>query len=199
MPDSPSSIQYVFWDWYGVLGLKGLWHKSSKTNPEIARFVTYAFADKNRFRRWMRGQLSIDTLVQESGARLHTTELVQYMAEDWESDDIFNTELYTNIRHRYPQADHYIITDNVDIFGEYARTNRLMAQYFKGIFNSADLGCLKSDSPGLFEAARQSLGLTTYQGCLLLDDRTVNCERFESLGGQTQLILEGIDESSSGL
>lgn len=180
-----ASPDYIFWDWHGVLGYRGFWHKSSKTNPEIANFTNYAFATHERVESWMRGTTTFKFLLAASGAEMSLEELLHTFLQDIMDADAVNITLLNTVQQLYPLAKHYLVTDNMDIFNDYLARCQGMSDRFSAIFNSTDYGVLKSDVPGLFHIVQQKLGLSTYESCLLIDDSPINCQRFESLGGSS--------------
>jgi FMN phosphatase YigB (HAD superfamily) len=181
----------VVWDWHGVLGVHGFWHKAAKENKEVARLAGYIFSDKERVYGWMRGEVSIQNLLTKTSAELSKEELAEHLLSDWGVSDAINTQLVSAVKSIYPNARHVIVTDNMDVFSDYAKKNTYIAQNFERIFNSYEYGVLKDDQNGLFESAMSELGLSSFEDCLLLDDSPTNCQRFESLGGKAILIDGG--------
>lgn len=183
-----NNFHHVFWDWHGVLGRKGFWHQSSKTDKELQKLVAYIFSDKARINDWMRGSLTIEDLIKSTNSSLTKEKLAEYLLKDWEETRAINIQLFSAVHGLYENAEHMIVTDNMDVFGDYAETNPFLKKNFSRIFNSSDHKILKDDTPGLFEFVKSELNLSSFDGCLLLDDSETNCQRFESLGGTAILV-----------
>lgn len=182
------NFTHVLWDWHGVLGLKGFWYTASKTDPEAAKLTSYIFDNEDNIKRWMRGDVTFEELVQESGSKVAASKLRKILEYELEQPGAINISLFSAVRGLYPRATHSLITDNADLFSDFAPSNYFLKDSFANIFNSADHGKLKEMSPGLFEHAQESLGLTSFDSCLLLDDNADNCNHFEQLGGKAILI-----------
>lgn len=184
----PSNITHVFWDWHGVLGLKNFWHQSVKSNTEIQRFANYAFASTERVDSWMRNQQTIGDVILNSGAAVTSELLVKTLLRDWSNTkEVIDTQLFLSTKNNTGHARHYIITDNMDIFDSFLASNDFVTQNFAQVFNSARIGKLKKDSPGLFHYVLDNLQLASFQNTLLIDDSPANCQHFEALGGQAIL------------
>lgn len=179
---------YIFWDWHGVLGARGFWYKSEKHNSQLRLLISYIFKDKQRIDSWMRGLLSIEELIDLSGAQISRDELAGYFNQDWGNTDVMNVALFSAVKGLYPRAKHVIVTDNMDVFDEYAVQNQYLSENFEHVYSSSVHGVLKGDMPGLFEFVKDNLGLSTFEECLLFDDNLMNCERFRSLGGSAVLV-----------
>lgn len=178
------SPRYIVWDWHGVLGTKGFWYHAAGVNPDVRKFVQYAF-DAKRINSWMRGELTFEAIVAQSGATSSPGQLRGLLAQDLQRGGAVNVALQSVIAQIYPMARHVLVTDNMDIFSEYAHESEYLKHTFTYIFNSSDVGRMKADTAGLFEYALQGLGLESYDGCLLLDDSPASCQRFEILGGKS--------------
>ena len=181
----------IFWDWHGVLGVHGFWHKSAKVNDEVAKLTSYVFSDKQLVNDWMRGTTSIEQLIDEAHANVSKSQLAELLDLDWAASAAINTQLVSAIKAVYPDSRHVIVTDNMDVFTDYYKQNTYIAQHFERVFNSTEYKVLKDDKPGLFERVLGELELESFEGCLLLDDSESNCERFRSLGGDAILIEGG--------
>lgn len=181
----------VVWDWHGVLGLHGFWHKAANNDREVAALADYIFSSKATVSSWMRGEITIANLIDESGLKLTQQVLASHLLKDWGETDSINTQLVSAIKGIYPEARHIVVTDNMDVFSEYVKSNKYITKNFERIFNSSDYGLLKDDSPGLFEHVMTELSLKSLEGCLLLDDSTTNVQRFRELGGEAVLIDGG--------
>lgn len=181
----------IFWDWHGVLGIHGFWHKSEKVNGEVAKLTSYVFSDKQLVNDWMRGAVSIEQLIEASGATVSKDQLAEFLELDWAVSAAINTQLVSTVKAIYPDSRNVIVTDNMDVFADYYKQNTYIAQHFERVFNSSEYKVLKDDKPGLFERVLSELELQNFEGCLLLDDSASNCERFRSLGGETILIEGG--------
>lgn len=181
----------IFWDWHGVLGTNGFWYKSVRQNPEIKKLTDYIFTNPDHVNSWMKNNLSLKQLLQQSKANITYKALLEAFDDDWSDDLMINTPLIEKIKQSSPDARHYIITDNMDVFSNYIHTNKLILNNFEAVFNSSDVGKLKSDTPGLFEHVLASLKMSSFSGTLFLDDSLDNCRRFEKLGGSAIQVIEG--------
>lgn len=180
--------KYIFWDWHGVLGMHGFWYKSVQSNDQLRLLATYAFSDKRRIDAWMRGDISIEKIISLSGARIKHDDLAGYFTRDWGSTGVINVALFSAIKGLYPDARHVIVTDNMDVFDEYAAKNSYLSKNFDGIYSSSVYGVLKGDEQGLFELVKSKLHLDSFEECFLFDDSVINCDRFRSLGGLSFLV-----------
>lgn len=186
------NLEYVFWDWHGVLGTKKFWHISSKVDPRIKKFADYAFASNDRIDRWMRNELRLPDLAAASGANISAAQLTAALRTDWANTrDVVNIKLFLSLKQQTPNAQHCIITDNMDIFESYLPSNTFVRENFVRVFNSAGVGRLKKDDPGLFDYVLDNLKLGTFKNTLLIDDSPANCQHFELMGGQTILHAGG--------
>jgi FMN phosphatase YigB (HAD superfamily) len=200
MANVESGITHIFWDWHGVLGMKGFWYLSSKSNPEIKKFTDYAFATQERIESWMRNKLTFEAMRRASGTSLSSAELIAALINDWaDTSAVINKPLFYRTRRLYPKARHSIITDNMDVFDQLMTNNAFVRNNFVRVFNSSTIGKIKKDSPGLFEEVLRLLGLPSYRSTLLIDDSQTNCARFVSLEGQAILMPGGSHESSRHL
>lgn len=181
-------FDHIFWDWHGVLGTKGFWYQSAKEDPAIHALVTFIFNDVERVRSWMRNDITIHELIIDSGSAVTYEQLEQAFRRDWGEVTAMNMPLLSSIKALYPAVPHSIITDNMDVFATYVTQNDFIRKTFENVFNSSEVGALKSDTEGLFEHALQATQRSSFAGALLLDDTPANCERFESLGGRAILI-----------
>jgi len=77
-----------------------------------------------------------------------------------------------------------LVTNNMDIFNEITVPEKKLAEVFPVIINSFDYKILKHDENGkLFDLALEKLGLDSYQGVWLIDDRPTPCAVFAAKGG----------------
>jgi|GEM_PF-5219620 len=183
--------KYIFWDWHGVLGLRGFWHIASETDPDLKDFVESVFSSQATVDSWMRGETSLAQLIHKYELNKSEHDMLMVLRHDWQEMGAINQRLFSTISSLYPGTNHIITTDNMDIFSDYAQADQFIRDNFTKIYNSYEIKALKGDAPGLFEYAMADLGLVSFKDCLLLDDSPQNCERFTSLGGESILITKG--------
>lgn len=181
------SPERIFWDWDGVLGLRRFWYKTGLDDAKLLSLKNFLFVDKERTREWMRGKKSAEQLAQECSTDFTRAELGRLLVQDWKEDAI-NEVFFKQVSNRYPAAKHYIVTDNMDVFNDFAQSNVFVRNNFLRVFNSSDYGVMKDDEPSLYEAVLRELSMQSFAGCLALDDSATNCQRFEELGGNAILV-----------
>ncbi len=188
--DRPPSVSKIFWDWDGVLGKQRFWHIAMESDDALRLFADRLFADKSTVEAWMRGDISLADICTNMGDEYTADELGRILQRDWSQADAVNTALFAEIAGQYPNAQHYISTDNMDVFHSFADTSRFITDNFVKVYNSADVRALKGDTPGLYEHILGDLSLSDFNDCLVLDDNTAPCERFRSLGGKAILVKD---------
>jgi hypothetical protein len=73
----------------------------------------------------------------------------------------------------------------MDIFNEITVPEKQLDKAFPVIMNSYDYKIMKQDENGrLFDIALQGLGLSSYEGVLLIDDSPPYCDIFRGKGGE---------------
>ena len=177
-------IERIFWDWDGVLGTQRFWQKSMLKDEKLLAFTNFLFSEKERTREWMRGARDVAGLAEEYGTAFTRMELGSLLAHDWAYQAI-NETIFNDMQAANPVAKHYIVTDNMDVFNDFAQSNAFVRNNFVRVFNSSDYGVLKDDDPSLYEIVLCELGLSSFAGCLVVDDSATNCKRFQELGGRS--------------
>ena len=77
-----------------------------------------------------------------------------------------------------------LVTGNMDIFNEITVPEKQLDKTFSVIINSYDYRIMKQDENGrLFDIALNRLGLSSYEGVLLIDDSITYCDIFKEKGG----------------
>lgn len=182
------STSKIFWDWDGVLGMQRFWHVRMEADDDLRDFADRLFADKDLVNAWMRGRVSLAEICERTKSNYSAPDLESILQNDWSRSDAVNKALFSQITQQYPDAEHYISTDNMDIFHAFADTDQFITGSFVKVYNSADIGMLKGDTPGMYEHILDDLSLDDFSDCLVLDDNTAPCERFRSLGGRAILV-----------
>lgn len=177
-----SDIEHVLWDWHGVLGVERLWQRPTEHRELVSAFQEQAFTDPARVRAWMRGSTSSEQLLREFGLPLTRGELAAQIYAGWPGQSWINAPLYYGVSGIMPTRMHSIMTDNVDVFSDYLTSDSWIRENFVNVINSADHGCLKSDSQSLLHVSEQLTGIAL-EATLLIDDSRVNCDRMIELGG----------------
>lgn len=172
----------IFWDWDRTLGKQPFWNKLTQEDEGFQQDVATLFAS-NAITLWMRGEISFDQVQGEFLSRYDMDFLKERVASDWLSSDAIDTTLLEEIKERYPAANQYIVTDNMDIFEYYVQANHAFFDQFETIYNSSRYGVLKSDNNGLFEKVLGDLAVDSFAGDILIDDSQENCATFTRLGG----------------
>jgi hypothetical protein len=178
----------IFWDWDGVLGTQKFWHRTTQHDDHLRQFSETIFRDKALTQKWMRGQTTLADIVDEQRFAMTAETLAEILRRDWQDDAAINQRRFVKIAGQHPTAEHYIATDNMDIFSAFAGGNDFIQQNFVKVYNSAECGVLKDDQPGLFGYILGDLKLEDFSDALLLDDSPTSCERFRKLGGQAILV-----------
>lgn len=137
---------------------------------------------------WMRGRVNFDDIHDVFLKEYDKDYLRRRLVEDWQIDDVFNEDLWDYYKNFYPNATHYIVTDNMDVFGDFVNANQSFFARFEKVYNSSEYGVLKSDHEGLLYMAMQEIGIASFDGDLLLDDSPENCETFKSFGGSAIVV-----------
>lgn len=185
MSSIPKNVENIFWDWHGVLGVAGFWNEASKSNPEVKLFCNRVFKDYCLLKQWMRGDVSFTELVTAyAPKKLTEQQLLDLYYADQKASGI-NEPLFMAISYLFPDAKHYLITDNMDIFTKayVERCPNIFARFSK-LFISCDMHCLKQSEQGnLFEKALAELGLADFSNSILIDDNKKNCQLFSFHGG----------------
>ncbi len=197
------SVSRIFWDWDGVLGKQRFWHIAMESDNALRSFADRLFADKFTVETWMRGDISLADLCTTMGDKYSANELGRILQQDWSQEGAVNTLLFSQIAQQYPTAQHYISTDNMDVFHSFADVDQFITDNFVKVYNSADARALKGDTPGLYEHILDDLSLSDFNDCLVLDDNIAPCERFRSLGGRALLVknfaVKDVDDSLVGM
>lgn len=182
---SDDTISYIFWDWDGTLCLQHyFWPHSIKADPEVRKLqAIWKRAEKSH--RWMLGHESLEYLRQKFDCSLAYAELADRLSDEWPDETTINKPLFSSISQIFPHAKHVIVTDNMDIFNEYAKRSKFLQSNIDAIFNSCDYHAMKAMSPSLFEFVQKELKLTNFNECLLLDDSADACDTFLNLGGNS--------------
>lgn len=183
-------IEYIFWDWHGVLGNNGFWD-SYKDDEQVKKFTDYAFSSQNQIDKWMRNQVSLSQLVELSRAQLTTQKITRMLIDELLKDNAINTGYFKNIKAKYPASQHVLTTDNMDVFNAFLHQSHFIKQNFVVTLNSCNFGRLKKDTPSLFELAKNKLSLKKFDHTLLIDDSENNCKKFIDLGGNAMLFKRG--------
>ena len=178
---SNKSIEAIFWDWDGTLCLQQYFWPQSRQHSDEVKKLNVIWAD-DKATDWMRGTYSLEQLREECGCSLSYDELVQILIREWPDETTINKPFFSFVAALFPDATHYIVTDNMDIFNDYASKSTFLRRYITGIFNSCDYRCLKPDTPSLFDAAITKLALDVRE-ILLIDDSKDSCDAFENHGG----------------
>lgn len=184
-------ITKIFWDWDGVLGLQKFWYRSTERDEGLRSFADRLFADKELLRSWMRGQVTLAEMCERNDSPYDPDTLTDMLIRDWRQGDAVHTALFAKLAQAYPHAQHYISTDNMDIFNAFANESKFIRDNFEKVYNSANCGVLKDDRPGLYEYILADLSLTDFSNALVLDDSATNCKRFCELDGAAKLMERG--------
>lgn len=184
-----SNVEYVFWDWHGVLGNRGFWY--SNINEQIKTFTDFAFSSQDQIEKWMRNQVTLAQLIELSGAKITEVDLTQKLLDELCLDNAINTDYFENIKNEHPTAKHILTTDNMDIFDTFLKQSGFIKQNFAATFNSCNFGALKKDQPSLFSFAKNEIGIKNFSHTLLIDDSANNCKNFIDLGGNAILFKGG--------
>lgn len=177
----------IFWDWDRTLGTKPFWHKLTDEDSDFAVRLTDLFASDD-VRPWMRGAIRFEDIHSKFLKGYDLVYLRERLAKDWQVADVFNDKLWSYYVELYPDAKHYVVTDNMDVFNDFVAANPAFFERFEKVYNSSDYGVLKSDHESLFGLIRKDLGDISFVGDLLLDDSAENCETFKSLGGNAIVV-----------
>ncbi len=177
----------IFWDWDRTLGTKPFWSKLAAEDSGFAKHLDNVFASA-MIGDWMRGRANFDDIHEVFLQGYDKNYLRRRLVEDWPVSDVFHEDLWNHYTSLYPGATHYIVTDNMDVFDDFVNANQSIFARFGKVYNPSSYGVLKSDHEGLLYAVMQEMGLTSFDGDLLLDDSLENCETFKSLGGSAIVV-----------
>lgn len=85
----------------------------------------------------------------------------------------------------FPDSKKILFSENPQLFKDKVlMTNKKLLDYFDDIILSCDYGVLKIEQgKSLFDIATNKLKLNDFKGCVLIDDKYENCNRFRELGG----------------
>ena len=171
------AITTIFWDWHGTL-----------SKAEFSFDMTDIFARPEYFDLWMRGQVTADEVMKEFAPDYSRQQMAEDLGKEWRGTETLNHSLMQEVRERYPHAVWYIVTDNTDVFTDYFNQNDSLKELFRGVFNSADYGVLKTDNPSLYQKAIEELGNMDPANILAVDDSPEKLAMFSSLGGHAWLV-----------
>ena len=88
-----------------------------------------------------------------------------------------------------------LVTDNMDCFTRFIAPALGLEKIFDKIINSSDLGYLKTEREGeTFLACSRALHIPMNR-TFLIDDSSETCEFFNSLGGRSFIVKNGIDDT----
>lgn len=176
-------MRYILWDWDGTLCLQQyFWPKSIFSDKEVNK-LSGIWVRKEKSTKWLRGQETLNELCTQFDCKLSYERLAALLIEEWPDESTINMPLYSAISAIYPHAKHLIVTDNMDIFNDYARGSEFISKNIDRIFNSFNYGKCKPDADSLFNAVSASYDLKNFNACLLIDDSKDACDTFLRLGG----------------
>lgn len=183
-----NQIRCVLWDWDGTLCLQSyFWPESRLFDPEIKKLGAI-WKRPEASAGWLIGKENLTTLSQDFGCNLTYAELVNRLIKEWPDERTINKPLFSTVKRLFPEALHIIVTNNMDIFNDWAMTSQFIGENIDKIYNSFDYKTLKEDNPGLFVILKEDLGLSDFSQTILIDDNIKPCTRFSELGGQSILV-----------
>lgn len=176
----PGAIRTILWDWHGVLGLQGYWQRPTREQEALRRLGAFVYDDGSPMEEWMRGVPTVE-LGRRCGVDVDDDLLVEQLYAGWPGLSFMNLPLLSAMSQAFPDARHWVVTDNVDVFTPWIGNQPWFAEWFDGVTNSADHGVRKQD--GLFPIALAAAGASA-DTSLFLDDSEHNCAAFRALGGR---------------
>jgi FMN phosphatase YigB (HAD superfamily) len=175
-----SKISAVFFDFDGVLCTDKFYSTLVPDYPKVFSWVgEHIFGGEKYCDRWMRGEFTYRQI------NKITSDATGIFYEQ------LNKKLLTSVRRMKvnPSLMHIktaLVTNNMDVFNEITISEKRLDNTFPVIVNSYDYKIMKQDENGrLFDIALSRLGLSSYEGVLLIDDSMTYCNIFKEKGGLT--------------
>ncbi len=173
-------------DFYKVLSYENFWSGKLSGADPLKDIEAFVFRDNMELvNDWMRGKYSseqIHDFIEES-LGFFKSELFPIFVEERKSLEISEL-LVSKLRELREDYQIILVTDNMDCLDRWTIPNNLETfSVFHQIYNSCNLGLLKTDDSGkVFKVIAKEQGLH-FENCFLIDDSVKNCEFFEQLGG----------------
>lgn len=134
----------IFWDWDRTLGIKAFWYKLASEDADFAACLANLFMSSD-VQPWMRGAIGFDAISSRFLGNYDANYLRERLVKDWNVADVFNFQLWGQFTALYPDAKHFVVTDNMDVFNDFVDANGSFFERFEKVYNSSDYGALKSD------------------------------------------------------
>lgn len=176
----------IYFDFNGVVGQDYFFKPLSLSHPAVYQYIqTEIFGPSGGdiINRWMRADVNLDDILSQilSNNNLTREELIHSLETGCRQFRLENRLLDLAKDLGAKGVKTVLLTDNMDVFDIYLQPQYRFDQYFTFVINSFTHKLIKKE--GLFEVARTTIGDTTLDHTLLIEDSIKTCVYFETLGG----------------
>jgi FMN phosphatase YigB (HAD superfamily) len=181
-------LRAVLFDFDGVLCTDHFYTTLKQKYPQVIKFINEnIFSGPQHYAdRWMKGEFSyhqINKLISDTTG-IPFEELTELFKTSVRQMKISPALIQLALLLKKRGTKIALVTGNMDIFNEITIPEKHLADIFSVIVNSCDYKMGKYDDNGkLFDIALEKLGLSSFQGVLLVDDSLTSCTIFTAKGG----------------
>ncbi len=180
----------IIFDFDGVLCRDYFYTNLKASHPAVSDFInTRVFAKGSDVAdKWMRGELTADDVNKfiSDNTNINFDMLSNLFTESVHAMKVDNRLLELAKTVLLEGGKIALVTNNMDVFNEITIKKHNLDKIFPVIVNSCDYGIMKHDEDGrLFDIAMEKLGVSNYNGALLIDDSSKARIAFEGKGGAT--------------
>jgi len=180
----------IIFDFDGVLCHDHFYTNLKVSHPDVYDFINTKifFKGSDVPDKWMRGELSANDVnkIISDNTGIDFDELSNLFIESVHAMKIDNRllDLAKTVLSRGGKVA--LVTNNMEVINTITIKDHGLDKIFPVIVNSCDYGVMKHDDKGsLFDIAMEKLGVSNYEGALLIDDSSKARIAFESKGGAT--------------
>jgi FMN phosphatase YigB (HAD superfamily) len=183
-----SKISAVFFDFDGVLCTDRFYSTLIPAYPHIVDWIgNHIFSGEKYCDRWMRGEFTYRRINQiisnATGIPLETLNDLFVASVRQMTINSALIKLAEKLKGKHIKTA--LVTNNMDVFNEITIPEKELDKTFPVIVNSYNFKMMKQDENGrLFDIALNRLGLSSYEGVLLIDDSIGCCAIFKQKGGE---------------
>jgi len=184
---SMPEISVVFLDFDGVLCTDRFYTTLMPEYPQALEWIgEHIFSGEKYCDRWMRGEFTyrdINRIISDSTG-IYPEVLNELLVSSVRQMKINRALIQFAEKLKKKAIKTALVTNNMDVFNEITVPEKHLDKTFPVIVNSCDFKIMKQDENGrLFDIALHRLGLSSYEGVLLVDDSVTYCDIFKEKGG----------------
>jgi FMN phosphatase YigB (HAD superfamily) len=192
-----SKISAVFFDFDGVLCTDRFYSTLKPDYPHVLDFIgEHIFGGEKYADRWMRGEYNyrqINKIISDAtGISYEKLKELLITSVCRMAVNPALVQFAEILKQKHIKTA--LVTNNMDVFNEITISEKRLDNTFPVIVNSYDYKIMKQDENGrLFDIALRKLGLSSYEGVLLIDDSVTCCDIFREKGGAAYQYTDLID------